>query len=128
MLTVQWQRPCGETPAARHFDDLCMRLAACAEHRLLPEVTAKLEAAVAGGQIASFARHRWCAVLRERPEGSGVCVLLQVSLSQISPRTGEEILFFRELVTHWNGEGTIQYPRGRKTAKRSSKGKAKRRT
>lgn len=100
--------PAGDTVAAQHFAAMAERLCNYAKRVCLSEATDALNTAAACGQSHLFLRRRYRIGLAEVALNRGHRITLTVTLSQIAPKTGEEILFFRELISYWDATGSIQ--------------------
>ena len=120
VLTVLYQVPTGDAPAALHFAEIVGRLLKYAEAELLPDAVCELEALAAAGSYQRFHRRQYRIRLQEKDGKRGKKITVSAEL-WAGERTEERtLLSHATLETLWNAVGTVQFPLSRKKSKISA--------
>lgn len=110
VLTVLYQTPAGDSPAALHFAAIVTRLLKYAEAALLPEAVRELEALAAAGDYRRFHRRQYHIRLQEKDGKRGKKITVSAEL-WTGERTEERTLRSHvALETLWDAGGRVQLP------------------
>ena len=115
LLLISYPEIGGDAPIAEHCRALVTALRQYAESEPLEIAANALKMAVAERHLFSFSRHHFCIKLNVEQEQAGILCTITITLSN---QNGT--ILARTMISHWNGDGTLQRRASRSERKKES--------